>query len=175
MTKKWMLGLLIAALALAGCGVAPVTSEMLASSAPAAVEEVAPAEEAPATEAPATEAAAEEPAAPAPDTPRVSVADQAVVDGQVTVAEAFSKGPGWLVIHADREGKPGPVLGFSPVVNGLNQNVVVALDVAGVTETLYAMLHVDVGELGKYEFPGVDGPVVVDGQIVAPSFQVEVK
>lgn len=170
MTKKWMLGLLIAALALAGCGVAPVTSEMLASSAPATVEEVAPAEE-----MPATEAAAEEPAAPAPDTPRVSVADQAVVDGQVTVAEAFSKGPGWLVIHADREGKPGPVLGFSPVVNGLNQNVVVALDVAGVTETLYAMLHVDVGELGKYEFPGVDGPVVVDGQIVAPSFRVEVK
>lgn len=170
MTRKWMLGLLIAALALAGCGVAPVTSEMLASSAPAAAAEAAPAEE-----APAIEAAAEEPTAPAPDTPRVSVVDQAVVDGQVTVTEVFSKGPGWLVIHADREGKPGPVLGFSPVVNGLNQNVVVKLDVAGVTETLYAMLHVDVGELGKYEFPGVDGPVVVDGQVVAPPFQVEVK
>ena len=170
MTRKWMLGLLIAALALAGCGVAPVTSEMLASSAPAAAAELAPAEE-----APATEAAAEEPPAPPPDMPRVSVVDQAVVDGQVTVAEVFSKGPGWLVIHADREGKPGPVLGFSPVVNGLNQNVVVTLDVAGVTETLYAMLHVDVGELGKYEFPGVDGPVVVDDQVVAPSLRVEVK
>lgn len=105
-------------------------------------------------------------------TPSVTVADQPIVNGTVTIAEVVSSGPGWLVIHAQKDGKPGPVLGHSAVSDGVNTNVVVEIDVSGATETLYAMLHTDAGTVGTYEFPGPDGPLSVDGKVVTPPFQV---
>jgi hypothetical protein len=77
-----------------------------------------------------------------------------------------------LVIHADDAGSPGPVIGYSPVVDGENANVVVEVDPAQATAVLYAMLHTDAGTAGTYEFPGEDGPVMVDGQVVTPAFNV---
>lgn len=105
-------------------------------------------------------------------TPSVSVADQPIVNGTVTIAEVVSDGPGWLVIHAQKDGKPGPVLGWSPVSDGVNTDVVVKIDVTGVTETLYAMLHTDAGTVGTYEFPGADVPVKVGDKIVTPPFKI---
>jgi hypothetical protein len=58
------------------------------------------------------------------------------------------------------------------VVDGENTDVVIEIDVAAATETLYAMLHTDVGEVGTYEFPGDDVPVTADGEVVTPSFTV---
>jgi nucleoid-associated protein YgaU len=105
-------------------------------------------------------------------TPSVTVEDQEIVDGKVTIAKVVSSGAGWLVIHADDAGSPGPVIGFSPVVDGENADVVVEVDAAQATPVLYAMLHTDAGTVGTYEFPGDDGPVVVDGQAVTPAFNV---
>lgn len=106
-------------------------------------------------------------------TPAVSVIDQEINNGTVTIAEVISDGAGWLVVHAQADGKPGPILGFSPVLDGANQNIVVEIDEAGVTQTLYAMLHVDAGEVGTFEFPeGPDGPVVVDDKVVTPAFTI---
>jgi hypothetical protein len=103
----------------------------------------------------------------------VGVADQALVDGSVTVAKVFSQGPGWIVIHAQADGKPGPILGYSPVVDGENSNVVVAIDTAGATETLYAMLHIDAGQVGTWEFPGgPDAPVKAGDVVITPPFTV---
>lgn len=117
------------------------------------------------TEPPATESPALEPA--------VSVSEQQVADGAVRIAEVVSDGPGWLVIHAQAEGKPGPILGYSPVSGGENKNVVVEIDTANATETLYAMLHADAGEIGKFEFPdGPDAPVKVGEKVVTPAFMV---
>lgn len=115
-----------------------------------------------------------EPAAtptPAP-TPSVTVADQEVVDGKITVAEVVSAGPGWIVIHTDDGGKPGPVIGYAAVADGVNTDVVVEIDVKAATPTLYAMLHTDAGAVGQYEFPGADAPVLVDGAMVMPAFAV---
>jgi hypothetical protein len=103
----------------------------------------------------------------------VGVADQAIADGKVTVAKVFSEGPGWMVIHAQADGKPGPILGFSPVADGENSDVAVEIDTAGATETLYAMLHTDAGEVGTWEFPGgPDAPVKVDDAVITPPFNV---
>lgn len=103
----------------------------------------------------------------------VGVADQPIEDGAVTIARVFSEGPGWLVIHADADGGPGPILGFSPVEPGRNDDVLVEIDVEGATETLYAMLHVDAGEEGTFEFPGgADGPVIAEGMVITPPFTV---
>lgn len=105
-------------------------------------------------------------------TPSVTVNDQEIVDGMVTVAEVVSAGPGWIVIHVDNAGSPGPVIGHAAVVEGSNMDVRVEIDASQATETLYAMLHTDAGAVGEYEFPGADGPVSVDGQMVTPPFTV---
>ena len=102
----------------------------------------------------------------------VGVADQAIINGTVTVARVFSASPGWIVIHAQKDGKPGPVLGHGPVSPGMNTNVVVKIDVSGATPVLYAMLHTDAGQAGTYEFPGADVPVKVGNQIITPAFKV---
>lgn len=88
----------------------------------------------------------------------LSVTDQEVVDGAVTIPAVSSDGDGWMAIHADADGAPGPVIGFAPVTAGDNADVLVTIDVAGATETLHAMLHVDEGTAGVYEFPGADVP-----------------
>ncbi|MCS6844426.1 MAG: YceI family protein [Caldilineales bacterium] len=125
------------------------------------------------TPAPTPTPTAEPTATPTPlPTPSVTVADQAVVDGKVTVAEVVSVGPGWIVIHADDGGKPGPVVGYAAVADGVNTEVAVEIDVKAATPTLYAMLHTDAGAVGQYEFPGADAPVVVGGAMVAPAFAV---
>lgn len=105
-------------------------------------------------------------------TPSVTVSDQAIQDNTVTIASVVSSGPGWLVVHADANGAPGPVLGQTAVVDGENTNVVVTLAAEGRTDTLYAMLHTDAGTVGTYEFPGADVPVSGDMQVVSPAFQV---
>jgi plastocyanin len=108
-------------------------------------------------------------------TPLVTVAHQQVLEGQVTIAEVVSAGPGWLVIHAQTDGKPGPILGYSPVTAGTNSNVAVHLDLSSVTTTLYAMLHTDAGVVGTWEFPGgADTPVTVNDQVVSSAFQLQV-
>ncbi|MFN8491938.1 MAG: fasciclin domain-containing protein [Caldilineaceae bacterium] len=105
-------------------------------------------------------------------TPLVSVKDQDVVDGQITVASAVINGPGWIVIHADDKGSPGQVVGYAPLAAGTNADVAVPLDTAHTTDVLYAMLHIDEGKAGAYEFPGPDVPVAVDDKPVMSSFKV---
>lgn len=109
--------------------------------------------------------------------PSVTVSDQLSLDGSVLIDQVTAADPGFIVIHADSgEGSPGPVVGFAPVAAGESADIVVPVDPAGVTTTLFAMLHVDTGEPGAYEFgqvEGTDGPVIVDGAPVAPGFAVE--
>ena len=108
-----------------------------------------------------------------PPTPSVTVEEQELVDGTVTVPAATAAQPGWMVIHADDNGAPGPVIGFAPVESGENEEVVVEVDEAAATETLYAMLHVDAGTAGEYEFPGDDVPVTdAEGNVVVEPFRV---
>jgi len=105
-------------------------------------------------------------------TPAVEVADQEIVDDTVTVDLVTSDGPGWIVIHADNDGDPGDVIGFSPVQSGDNSNVTVQITATMATEVLHAMLHVDAGVVGEYEFPGADVPAVVNGEVVNVMFDV---
>ena len=105
-------------------------------------------------------------------TPSIKVNDQAIDNGKVTIASVVSVGPGWIVIHADNNGAPGAILGYTPVIDGINSNVVVDIDAAGATNTLWAMLHSDAGTVGTFEFPGPDAPVTLNDNIVMQSFAV---
>ncbi|MBL8145845.1 MAG: hypothetical protein JNL34_05615 [Anaerolineae bacterium] len=117
--------------------------------------------------------------------PQVRVADQIVIrgDGQpatantpsVIMTSVLSRGPGWMVIHNDNNGSPGPVAGIAPVSDGFNANVEVILDRNSPTPVLYAMLHTDDGTVGTYEFDGqsgLDGPVMFnDDEMLMPAFR----
>ena len=105
-------------------------------------------------------------------TPAVSVADQDAADGMVTIGEVVAAQDGWLVIHAQKDGGIGPVIGYAAVMAGTNADVMVEIDPMGATETLYAMLHIDEGVAGTYEFPGADGPALVDDKPVTPAFML---
>jgi hypothetical protein len=62
------------------------------------------------------------------------------------------------------------VVGHAAVPDGLTRDLAVKIDAAKATAVLYAMLHVDAGTVGAYEFPGADKPVMVDGKMVSPPF-----
>ncbi len=111
------------------------------------------------------------------NTPSVSVSNQAVLNGRVMIDSVYSMGPGFVVIHVDNNGQPGRVAGYAPVAPGWTRNLEVPINTTTATPTLYAMLHVDDGNVGVYEYDaqsGIDNPVIVDGQIVTPSFQVDI-
>ncbi|MBX2998285.1 MAG: hypothetical protein KF893_07195 [Caldilineaceae bacterium] len=107
-------------------------------------------------------------------TPSIEVRDQvfSVRDGiLVVVPELFVTEDGWVVIHRDDAGSPGAVIGYTFVEAGPHYDVIVNLteDLEGDT-VLWAMLHIDAGEAGVYEFPGVDAPVQLNGEIVMAQF-----
>lgn len=111
-----------------------------------------------------------------PVTNAVVVAGQELDESNtVTIDSVNADADGWIVIHAQADGKPGPILGFAPVTAGENSHVTVEIDLEMVTDTLYAMLHVDEGTAGEFEFPnGPDVPAKdAEGSIVTPSFAVE--
>jgi len=111
------------------------------------------------------------------NTPRstaVIVKDQEYDGTTVIVADVFSQGPGWMVIHNQVDGNLGPWIGYTHVNSGDNKNVAVKIDPAQATAVMYAMLHTDAGVIGKYEFPGPDVPAMLNGEMVAPSFTATV-
>jgi uncharacterized surface protein with fasciclin (FAS1) repeats len=160
--RLWMATVLVLALA----------ASMLMSTPVQAQGEVTTTEEMTATESTTgTAEAGQGTAAPAADTPSVTASDQESDGNSVIVENVVAAQAGWMVIHADADGRPGPVLGQTPVAPGTTDNVVVILDepIAGETP-LWAMLHVDAGVRGTYEFPGADVPAMVDDAIVMAPF-----
>ena len=105
--------------------------------------------------------------------PSVSVSDQDATGGTVTIDFIYATDPSWIVIHADNEGSPGAVIGHAAVAVGDNSEVVVEIDLSMATPVLYAMLHMDAGTVGEYEFPGDDAPVRVGDSIVNVPFNIE--
>jgi len=162
------IGLMLFGLVLVSCGGSAPASTATPEPEPV-VEEPEP------TAVPTQEVVQEEPeVVETAVTNAVTVSDQELsADNTVTIASVTADVPGWLVIHAQADGKPGPILGYAPVQAGDNSDVVVQIDPTGATETLYAMLHVDAGAEGEYEFPGADGPATdAEGNVVTPPFNL---
>ncbi len=110
--------------------------------------------------------------------PSVIVDGQIVVDDTVRITEVVSNDAGFIVIHsASEDGGFGDVIGHAPVGAGVNYNVVVDIDPTSATDTLFAMLHTDDSVIGTYEFGSTDdadNPVIVNEQLIAPTFNVEI-
>ncbi|KUG19129.1 copper binding protein, plastocyanin/azurin family [hydrocarbon metagenome] len=105
-------------------------------------------------------------------TPGINVTDQAIENESIMIARAVSDGPGWIAVHTDANGTPGPIIGYGPVNDSVNENVTIEIELENATGTLHAMLHIDAGEVGVYEFPGADVPAEADGEVVVEPFNV---
>jgi len=103
-------------------------------------------------------------------------------DGKsVTVAsvtlDAGGKG-GWVALHTDVSGKPGPVKYFVAVPAGASSKVVIPTPEGIPTGDYWPMLHVDDKTVGTYEFPkvaGADLPAMSNGMVVMKKITVTVK
>jgi hypothetical protein len=105
-------------------------------------------------------------------TAALEVTDQKLQDNKVVVSRVSMSRRGWLVIHGDVRGQPGPILGKMPLNVGEYTNVSVVLIVPPKSEKLWAMLHVDEGKLGLYDF-AVDGPLEQGGSVVMAPFSTK--
>jgi len=101
--------------------------------------------------------------------PSITVDEQKVENENVVVTRLFLDKPGYVVIHKVADGKPGPVIGNSEILNGVNSNVNVEISDYENENELIAMLHYDDGD-GSYEFPGDDIPTTSDGNVVLQKF-----
>jgi len=100
----------------------------------------------------------------------VSAEDQTGDGKTLTVARVDLEGvdQGFIGVHMDLDGKPGPVVGVAPVKSGSTDELVVRFDEPVTTGAFWPMLHVDDSVLGTYEFPEVEGAdlPVMDGDAI---------
>jgi hypothetical protein len=89
----------------------------------------------------------------------VQAEDQKSDGTSLTVAQVELDGidQGFIGVHMDLDGKPGPVVGVAQVKKGTTEDLVVRFDKPVSTGAFWPMLHVDDSTLGSYEFPKVKG------------------
>lgn len=111
-----------------------------------------------------------------PILPSLSIASQTVDEnGRITITAVTATEPGWVVVHAVRNGEVAEVLGFTAVAVGNSQDVTVQIDPLQATDTLAAVLHVDKGFAGEFEFPGADVPITGGNGSVSGEFAIELE
>ncbi len=110
-----------------------------------------------------------------PDTGAWSVQVQAqdASGMMVTVPMVTASDMGWLVIHEEENGTFGRIIGYTEIREGTSTDLMVQLQEEPQADALYAMLHYDRGQVGTFEFPGADGPVMMDGEIVMERFAIQ--
>ncbi|MAL18531.1 MAG: hypothetical protein CL667_12570 [Balneola sp.] len=116
--------------------------------------------------------------------PAVMVENQTAEDGMITISETMTNQIGFVVLHRDT-GSDSPVvpasIGHGQVYTGANNDLVIELDEGETVESgekVWAMLHIDNGTIGSYDFDGSEGsddPPVFDEMqnIVMVQFTIE--
>lgn len=96
-------------------------------------------------------------------------------DSSLHIEKALIDAPGWLAIHSDNNGQPGPVIATVLLHAGANWDIEVEVDPAQAGTKVFPMLHYDTGAMGTYEFGTVadaDAPVFVQEQVVVGLFNI---
>jgi hypothetical protein len=98
----------------------------------------------------------------APTSVALEVRDQPLAAGNtVLVTRALTRVPGWISIHVDANGSPSRAnIAFIAVKQGTTTNLKVPLkNTSTITKPMWALLHIDAGTIGSFEFPGADSLV----------------
>jgi hypothetical protein len=93
------------------------------------------------------------------------------VEGTIVIDEVVSDRVAWIVIHEDADGTPGEIIGRTQVPEGISRQISVGINAQAATESLYAVLYEDAGELSQFEIHTVDKPVLFNGKMITASFQ----
>ena len=97
--------------------------------------------------------------------PDVIVYHQPIANGRVSIDRVVSDGPAWLaILREDSEDVPGNIIGFAPLVDGVNEFVEVEVVPELATPILYVQLYSDTKDIGEFEFPSYDPAIWYDGQ-----------
>lgn len=100
----------------------------------------------------------------------ITVHDQSIQSGAVLVSLVDSIKPGWVAVFTDDNGQPGTLLGYVAVPAGTSSDVKVTIDANKASDKMIAMLLLDAGKVGTFEYPGADQPVTnanVSGNVMA--------
>lgn len=90
--------------------------------------------------------------------------DQPFDNGEVIVTNVVLNEPGWVVIHNNAAGELGEVIGQVWVPRGVSRELVVPIDLDGLTTTLHVVLYTDQGE--AQVFDGEDTPFRISGRVI---------
>ena len=91
----------------------------------------------------------------------------------ITIPSVIVDTPAFVVIYTDNGGNSADIIGQASVTTGINRNVVVTIDGSRVTPILHAILHTDLGERQKFEFPdGNDYLLLNQRRIIDAPFQL---
>ena len=114
------------------------------------------------TKAPTTSSAPEGPAR-GPST--IEAGDQDGDGTTIVVATVELPAPGFIAVHADADGSPGPVIGHSDLLPaGTSTDVVVTLDTPlDGSATVWPMVHIDMDGDGVYTFVPPDNAIDLPG------------
>ncbi|HXD09015.1 MAG TPA: hypothetical protein VN653_03035 [Anaerolineales bacterium] len=96
--------------------------------------------------------------------------DQIVKLDSVLVNMVVAMKPGWVAIFTDENGQPGTLLGYVAVPAGTSNDIKVTIDSKKATDKMIAMLTIDAGTIGTFEYPSPDVPVknaFVKGDVMA--------
>lgn len=128
-----------------------------------------------------TEAPATTQAGPAISPAEVVFEAQESDGSAIVVASVTLPAPGFIAVHANADGAPGPIIGHSDLLpEGTSADVTVVLDTPlESTDLLFPMAHIDMDGNGQYEFmppdSAVDGPAMTDdGEVAVVGAEVTV-
>ncbi|MBI3627495.1 MAG: hypothetical protein HY220_01970 [Candidatus Sungbacteria bacterium] len=99
----------------------------------------------------------------------IMVDDQKAGDSVVIKSVSMTDN-GWAVIHEDKDGKPGNILGALYIGKGTSENKMIDLLRPTVLGVYYAMIHSDNGD-HQFDYQ-VDVPVMQEGHAVMERFVV---
>ncbi|MDX1689503.1 MAG: hypothetical protein R3290_00630 [Acidimicrobiia bacterium] len=115
--------------------------------------------------------------------PAEVVFEEQTSDGTTIVVDTITlPSPGFIAVHGNADGSPGPVIGHSQLLDaGTQSNVAVTLDQPlESSDLVFPMAHIDVNGNGEYEFfppdTTIDGPAMTaDGEVAVTGARVEVQ
>ena len=99
-------------------------------------------------------------------------------DGKtIKIDDATFQGTGWVAIHSDAGGAPGPVIGVSKMLDsGTTSDLVITLDKPlTASAKVFPMEHLEDNGNTTYDFPNGDAPAKVGADVVVVGIDITVK
>lgn len=107
------------------------------------------------------------------EAPQITTKDQPITDGRVILGPVTMPVDGWMVGYADNAGKPGRILGYGHLYADEYPVVNLPINELDYTGKVFVVIHHDKGANGKFDFPGPDMPIEIDGLTPTESFVIE--